>query len=240
MPCVPLSRGTRRDNLNDDLWQTAVRRGRAPLHWGELYVQLAFSSPCSCLLFINAYSWCLLFCGHSMETHCWSEKLTLQSNPGGRGHVTMKLRVGQINREIDSTEKQVNFQTWNRCSRADITIFQRSPGRYDGLQPTEPTGRSSLFLLLITLQTKHRGKIICANTLIWVIILPDWQVFQQYIVHLQIILHRFLLLQIFIQILQLKAEGTWDHYCATYCNKARWVLLLFLFCAIIWTSKGYY
>lgn len=53
--CVSLSRGTRRDDANDDLWQ--MRRG------------VLFSALCSCLLFIDACSARLLSCRDSIETH---------------------------------------------------------------------------------------------------------------------------------------------------------------------------
>lgn len=57
--CVSLSRGTRRDNVNDDLWQ---RQLRGEGGWGEgvLFSEVSIVWSChsalsSCLLFINVY-----------------------------------------------------------------------------------------------------------------------------------------------------------------------------------------
>lgn len=77
---VSLSQGTRPDNFNDDLWQAAeARAGVGGGGWKGVFgvvlaevcpvVSIVWSPRSSCLLFIDAYSRCVLSRGHSMETH---------------------------------------------------------------------------------------------------------------------------------------------------------------------------
>lgn len=76
------------------------------------------------------------------NTHCWSEKVTLQSNPGDWDCVTMKLWVWRINREINYKEKKKvdlasrlereavvlksKYSKWAHINMIDYTLNQLS------------------------------------------------------------------------------------------------------------------
>lgn len=143
---VSVSRGTRRDNVNDGLWQAAEGWGRwggAPLQWGEHCVELAFS----CALFINVYC-CRAQHGN---THCRSEKVTLGSK--SRAARLREALYRSIRRLTAKKLFQPGFKTLK--SGATESFWMKSTQRIDSVNQ---------FVWWL-----HHSQIICANTSVYCI-----------------------------------------------------------------------
>lgn len=81
---------------------------------GFLFSEVSSSSRC--LLFIDVYSWCLLSCGHSMETHAvekWEGNTSVQLWSCEAAWPWNCERV-QIDKEIKMSTLKLGFKTWKR------------------------------------------------------------------------------------------------------------------------------
>lgn len=114
--CVLLSRGTRGDNANDDLLQMEVRLGGAPPG-----IQLTVQP---CIIYWYLFMMSIVLWGQRGNTHCWSEKATLECEPG-----TARMSDHE-SVYVQTSESGAAKHKWTEMQQSNVSTWIH---KYDGL-----------------------------------------------------------------------------------------------------------